>query len=146
LIFLSHIANPKILVVSIRYEYNIIDFGFRQVWQDLVNVFSARQSCLFTGIDSLWKELVSPNDNKSRLIVDRSNSIDNLLNGGLAVNLDMNDPFSNIDMKDAIESAFEIVIWSLFRMSTLLKYYYWYDNPFKLNPIRSLTIRTLKLE
>jgi hypothetical protein len=30
--------------------------------------------------------------------------------------------------------------------STPLKYYYWYDNPFKLNPIRNQTIRKLKLE
>jgi len=60
------------------------------------------------GLTVYGKELVSPNDSKSRLIVDRSNSIDNLLNGGLAVNLDMNDLSSNIEMKNAIESASEL--------------------------------------
>jgi ribonucleoside-triphosphate reductase (formate) len=54
------------------------------------------------------RELISPNNSKSRSIVDRSNSIDNLLNGGLAVNLDLNSLSSNIEMKNAIESASDL--------------------------------------
>jgi ribonucleoside-triphosphate reductase (formate) len=54
------------------------------------------------------REFISPNNSKSRSIVDRSNSIDNLLNGGLAVNLDLNSLSSNIEMKNAIESASDL--------------------------------------
>ena len=60
------------------------------------------------GLTIYGRELISPNDNKSRLIVNRSNSIDNLLNGGLAVNLDLNSLSSNIEMKNAIESASDL--------------------------------------
>jgi ribonucleoside-triphosphate reductase len=60
------------------------------------------------GLTVYGRELISPNDNKSRSIVDRSNSIDNLLNGGLAVNLDLNGLSSNIEMKNAIESASDL--------------------------------------
>jgi ribonucleoside-triphosphate reductase (formate) len=60
------------------------------------------------GLTVYGRELFSPNDNKSRSIVDRSNSIDNLLNGGLAVNLDLNGLSSNIEMKNAIESASDL--------------------------------------
>jgi ribonucleoside-triphosphate reductase len=75
-----------------------------------VSLMSSQQGSLAysQGLTVYGKELVSPNDSKSRLIVDRSNSIDNLLNGGLAVNLDMNDLSSNIEMKNAIESASEL--------------------------------------
>jgi ribonucleoside-triphosphate reductase (formate) len=75
-----------------------------------ISFMSSQQGSLAysQGLTVYGKELVSPNDSKSRLIVDRSNSIDNLLNGGLAVNLDMNDLFSNIEMKNAIESASEL--------------------------------------
>ncbi|MFY9566797.1 MAG: anaerobic ribonucleoside-triphosphate reductase [Nitrososphaeraceae archaeon] len=75
-----------------------------------VSLMSSQQGSLAysQGLTIYGKELVSPNDSKSRLIVDRSNSIDNLLNGGLAVNLDMNDLSSNIEMKNAIESASEL--------------------------------------
>ena len=75
-----------------------------------ISLMSSQQGSLAysQGLTVYGKELVSPNDSKSRLIVDRSNSIDNLLNGGLAVNLDMNDLSSNIEMKNAIESASEL--------------------------------------
>ena len=75
-----------------------------------ISLMSSQQGSLSysQGLTVYEKELVSPNDSKSRLIVDRSNSIDNLLNGGLAVNLDMNDLSSNIEMKNAIESASEL--------------------------------------
>ncbi|MFZ0344464.1 MAG: anaerobic ribonucleoside-triphosphate reductase [Nitrososphaeraceae archaeon] len=75
-----------------------------------ISLMSSQQGSLAysQGLTIYGKELVSPNDSKSRLIVDRSNSIDNLLNGGLAVNLDMNDLSSNIEMKNAIESASEL--------------------------------------
>jgi ribonucleoside-triphosphate reductase (formate) len=75
-----------------------------------ISLMSSQQGGLAysQGLTVYGKELVSPNDSKSRLIVDRSNSIDNLLNGGLAVNLDMNDLSSNIEMKNAIESASEL--------------------------------------
>jgi ribonucleoside-triphosphate reductase len=75
-----------------------------------ISLMSSQQGSLAysQGLIVYGKELVSPNDSKSRLIVDRSNSIDNLLNGGLAVNLDMNDLSSNIEMKNAIESASEL--------------------------------------
>ena len=75
-----------------------------------ISLMSSQQGSLAysQGLTVYGKEFVSPNDSKSRLIVDRSNSIDNLLNGGLAVNLDMNDLSSNIEMKNAIESASEL--------------------------------------
>ncbi|MGA7691147.1 MAG: anaerobic ribonucleoside-triphosphate reductase [Nitrososphaeraceae archaeon] len=75
-----------------------------------ISLMSSQQGSLAysQGLTVYGKELVSPNDSNSRLIVDRSNSIDNLLNGGLAVNLDMNDLSSNIEMKNAIESASEL--------------------------------------
>ena len=60
------------------------------------------------GLTVYGRELIAPNDNKSRSIIDRSNSIDNLLNGGLAVNLDLNGLSSNIEMKNAIESASDL--------------------------------------
>lgn len=60
------------------------------------------------GLTVYGRDLVSPNDNNSRSIVDRSNSIDNLLNGGLAVNLDLNGLSSNIEMKNAIECASDL--------------------------------------
>jgi ribonucleoside-triphosphate reductase len=60
------------------------------------------------GLTVYGRDLISPNNSKSRSIVDRSNSIDNLLNGGLAVNLDLNSLSSNIEMKNAIESASDL--------------------------------------
>jgi ribonucleoside-triphosphate reductase len=60
------------------------------------------------GLTINGRELIFPDDSKSHLIVDRCNSIDKLLNGGLAVNLDVNDFSSDIEMKNAIESASDL--------------------------------------
>src|SRR5919198_912465 len=51
------------------------------------------------GLTINGRELIFPDDSKSHLIVDKCNSIDKLLNGGLAVNLDVNDLSSDIEMK-----------------------------------------------
>jgi DNA-binding transcriptional ArsR family regulator len=60
------------------------------------------------GLTINGKELIFPEDSKSHLIVDKCNSIDKLLNGGLTVNLDVNDFSSDIEMKNAIESASDL--------------------------------------
>ena len=60
------------------------------------------------GLTINGRELIFPDDSKSHLIVDKCNSIDKLLNGGLAVNLDVNDFSSDIEMKNAIESASDL--------------------------------------
>jgi ribonucleoside-triphosphate reductase len=57
------------------------------------------------GLTINGRELVSQDEDKSRTIIDKCNSVDKLLNGGLAVNLDLNDLSSDIEMKNAIEAA-----------------------------------------
>ena len=57
------------------------------------------------GLTINGRELVSQDEDKSRTIIDKCNSVDKLLNGGLAVNLDLNDLSSEIEMKNAIEAA-----------------------------------------
>src|ERR687892_1536045 len=57
------------------------------------------------GLTINGRELVSQDEDKSRAIIDKCNSVDKLLNGGLAVNLDLNDLSSDIEMKNAIEAA-----------------------------------------
>ena len=50
-------------------------------------------------------ELISSDDNnKPHSIIDKCNSIDKLLNGGLAINLDANDLSSDMDMRNAIDA------------------------------------------
>src|ERR671910_1440655 len=57
------------------------------------------------GLTINGRELISQDEDKSRTIIDKCNSVDKLLNGGLAVNLDLNDLSSDIEMKNAIEAA-----------------------------------------
>jgi ribonucleoside-triphosphate reductase (formate) len=60
------------------------------------------------GLTINGRELIFPDDSKSHLIIDKCNSIDKLLNGGLAVNLDLNNLSSDIEMKNAIESVSDL--------------------------------------
>jgi ribonucleoside-triphosphate reductase len=72
-----------------------------------ISLMSSQQGNLAysQGLTINGRELISSDDNKSRLIVDKCNSIDKLLSGGLAVNLDLNELSSDIEIKNAIESV-----------------------------------------
>jgi hypothetical protein len=48
---------------------------------------------------------VSQNEDKLYTMVDKCNSVDKLLNGGLAVNLDLNDLHSDSEVRNAIMAA-----------------------------------------
>ncbi|MFZ0695885.1 MAG: anaerobic ribonucleoside-triphosphate reductase [Nitrososphaeraceae archaeon] len=61
------------------------------------------------GLTINGRELISHDDNnKPRSIIDKCNSIDKLLNGGLAINLDTNDLSSDMDMRNAIDAASDL--------------------------------------
>ena len=61
------------------------------------------------GLTINGRELISNDDNnKPRSIIDKCNSIDKLLNGGLAINLDANDLSSDMDMRNAIDAASDL--------------------------------------
>ena len=61
------------------------------------------------GLTINGRELISNDDNnKPRSIIDKCNSIDKLLNGGLAINLDTNDLSSDMDMRNAIDAASDL--------------------------------------
>lgn len=74
------------------------------------SLISSRQGNLgySQGFSISGRELVSSDNNKKHLIVNKCNSLDNLLNGGLAVNLDLNGLSSEIEIKNAIESASDL--------------------------------------
>jgi ribonucleoside-triphosphate reductase (formate) len=61
------------------------------------------------GLTINGRELISHDDNNEpRSIIEKCNSIDKLLNGGLAVNLDANDLSSDMDMRNAIDAASDL--------------------------------------
>jgi ribonucleoside-triphosphate reductase len=61
------------------------------------------------GLTINGRELISHDDNnKQRSIIEKCNSIDKLLNGGLAINLDANDLSSDMDMRNAIDAASDL--------------------------------------
>ena len=61
------------------------------------------------GLTINGRELISNDDNnKPSSIIDKCNSIDKLLNGGLAINLDANDLSSDMDMRNAIDAASDL--------------------------------------
>src|SRR5215207_1147003 len=72
-----------------------------------ISLMSSQEGSLIysQGLTINGKELVSQNEDKLHTMVDKCNSVDKLLNGGLAVNLDLNDLSSDIEMKNAIEAA-----------------------------------------
>ncbi len=75
-----------------------------------ISLMSSQQGDLAysQGLTINGKELVASDDNKSHSIVDKCNSIDKLVNGGLAVNLDLNDLSTDGEIKNAIESASDL--------------------------------------
>ena len=78
-----------------------------------ISLLSSQQDRLAysQGLTINGKELLSYNDddnNKSSSIIQKCNSIDKLLNGGLSVILDVNDLSSDIEIKNAIESASDL--------------------------------------
>jgi ribonucleoside-triphosphate reductase len=61
------------------------------------------------GLTINGRELISHDgNNKPRSIIDKCNSIDKLLNGGLAINLDANDLSSDMDIRNAIDAASDL--------------------------------------
>jgi anaerobic ribonucleoside-triphosphate reductase len=78
-----------------------------------ISLLSSQQDRLAysQGLTINGKELLSYNDddnNKSSSIIQKCNSIDKLLNGGLSVILDVNDLSSDMEIKNAIESASDL--------------------------------------
>jgi hypothetical protein len=51
---------------------------------------------------------MAKNEDKLHTMVDKCNSVDKLLNGGLAVNLDLNDLHPDIEVKNAIMAASDL--------------------------------------
>ncbi|MDQ3838361.1 MAG: helix-turn-helix domain-containing protein [Thermoproteota archaeon] len=74
------------------------------------SLMSSREGSVFysQGLTINGKELISQDEDKLYTMVNKYNSIDKLLNGGLAVNLDLNDLHSDIEIKNAIEAASDL--------------------------------------
>jgi ribonucleoside-triphosphate reductase (formate) len=75
-----------------------------------ISLMSSQEGSLIysQGLTINGKELVSQNEDKLHTMVDKCNSVDKLLNGGLAVNLDLNDLHSDIEVKNAIMAASDL--------------------------------------